>query len=401
MKRISAACLAIAATTAVALPAHAELSAEAARAAVAPFYKALNAENAKDVPELVKQSTTSEWVSCRTNEICNTRDEVIGGIGMRLKGVPDLKWEIKDVLVSGNQVTVRGEATGTPAGEFMGAPHTGKSFKLMSIDVHTLEGGKMVRSYHIEDWLGAVRQLSAAKYARRPQMSFRVRIFDAPRNDSSQLRRVSSHAGLDDLVGVLHGFAALDLVDVLHAVGHLAPDGVLAVEEGRIVEANEELAVAGIRTGGARHRGRAADMRFLVELSLEFLARAAGTGALRASGLRHETLDHAMEHDAIVKPLAHQFLDTSDMARRQIGAHFDGDGTLGGFKNQSIFCISHALFSSGLGGRLRVLKVTAKGRPATAPPSPSVNGNGVQRCNVSITAIRYAIRSSSPAFAVS
>jgi predicted ester cyclase len=163
MKRISAACLAIAATTAIALPAHAELSAEAARAAVAPFYKALNAENAKDVPELVKQSTTSEWVSCRTNEICNTRDELIGGIGMRLKGVPDLKWEIKDVLVSGNQVTVRGEATGTPAGEFMGAPHTGKSFKLMSIDVHTLEGGKMVRSYHIEDWLGAVRQLSAAK----------------------------------------------------------------------------------------------------------------------------------------------------------------------------------------------------------------------------------------------
>ncbi len=163
MKRISAACLVIAATTAIALPAHAELSAEAARAAVAPFYKALNAENAKDVPELVKQSTTSEWVSCRTNEICNTRDEVIGGIGMRLKGVPDLKWEIKDVLVSGNQVTVRGEATGTPAGEFMGAPHTGKSFKLMSIDVHTLEGGKMVRSYHIEDWLGAVRQLSAAK----------------------------------------------------------------------------------------------------------------------------------------------------------------------------------------------------------------------------------------------
>jgi len=42
----------------------------------------------------------------------------------------------------------------------MGAAHSGKSFKLMSIDVHTLEGGKMVRTYHIEDWLGAVRQLS-------------------------------------------------------------------------------------------------------------------------------------------------------------------------------------------------------------------------------------------------
>jgi len=86
---------------------------------------------------------------------------VIAGVGARLKSVPDLTWQIKEVLVSGNQVTVRGEATGTPSGEFFGAAHTGKSFKVMSIDVHTIEGGKMVRSYHIEDWMGAVRQLSA------------------------------------------------------------------------------------------------------------------------------------------------------------------------------------------------------------------------------------------------
>ena len=43
----------------------------------------------------------------------------------------------------------------------MGAPHSGKSFKLMSIDVHTIEDGKLTRSYHLEDWMGAVRQLSA------------------------------------------------------------------------------------------------------------------------------------------------------------------------------------------------------------------------------------------------
>jgi len=161
MKRIFVASAAVAAMGLLASSARAELSAEAARAGVAPFYKALNAEFANDSPELIRQATAPQWVSCRGNDICNTRDEVIAGIGQRLKSVPDLKWEIKEVLVSGNQVTVRGEATGTPAGEFMGAPHSGKSFKLMSIDVHTLEGGKMVRSYHIEDWLGAVRQLSA------------------------------------------------------------------------------------------------------------------------------------------------------------------------------------------------------------------------------------------------
>ena len=149
------------ATIALMASARAEMSVEAARASVAPFYKALNAEFAKDSPDLVKLATSPDWVSCRGNDDCNTRDQVIAGIGQRLKSIPDLRWDIKEVLVSGNQVTVRGEATGTPAGEFMGAPHSGKSFRLMSIDVHTLDGGKMVRSYHIEDWMGAVRQLNA------------------------------------------------------------------------------------------------------------------------------------------------------------------------------------------------------------------------------------------------
>jgi predicted ester cyclase len=161
MKRISAACVAVAAIGLWASSAQAEISAEAARASVAPFYKALNAEFAKDSPELIRQSTAPQWMSCRGNDDCVSRDVVLAGMGQGLKSIPDLKWEIKEILVSGNQVTVRGEATGTPAGEFMGVPYTGKSFKLMSIDVHTLEGGKMVRTYHIEDWLGAIRQLSA------------------------------------------------------------------------------------------------------------------------------------------------------------------------------------------------------------------------------------------------
>jgi predicted ester cyclase len=42
----------------------------------------------------------------------------------------------------------------------MGTATNGKSFKLMSIDVHTIEGGKIIRTYHVEDWQGAFRQLS-------------------------------------------------------------------------------------------------------------------------------------------------------------------------------------------------------------------------------------------------
>src|SRR6202051_3978248 len=210
-------------------------------------------------------------------------------------------------------------------------------------------------------------------------------------------RVVQRHPRLDDLVGVLHRLAALDLVDVLPAGVDLAPDRVLLGEEGGVVEADEELAAAGIRTCRARHRGGAAHMRLVVEFGLELLAGAAGAGALRTAGLRHETVDHAMEHDAVVKPLAHQLLDPGNVAGGKVGPHLDGDRPLRGFQDQSIFGVSHALFSAGLGEGFLLWNWTANGRPATAPAILSANWMGFRRCNAAITAIRYCTRSLSVA----
>ncbi len=61
--------------------------------------------------------------------------------------------------MAGNRIIVRSEATGTPAGDFMGVPHAGRSFRIMTIDIHTVAGGKLVRADHIEDWASAIRQL--------------------------------------------------------------------------------------------------------------------------------------------------------------------------------------------------------------------------------------------------
>jgi predicted ester cyclase len=160
MNKVLAASLTIAAFAFAGSPASAEMTEQSARASLVPFYKALNAVNVNDAPELIKQSTAPEWVTCRGNDLCNTREEVMAGVGQRLRAIPDLKWEIKEVLVAGDRVIVRGEATGTPAGVLMGAPTNGKSFKLMSLDVHTIEGGKITRTYHVEDWQGAFRQVS-------------------------------------------------------------------------------------------------------------------------------------------------------------------------------------------------------------------------------------------------
>lgn len=144
------------------LTAHAQnLTAEQGRAAVAPFYDALNAALGKDAAALVMQATTADWVSCSGQDDCKPLEKVVPMIAGFGKAIPDLKWEIKELLTSGNRVIVRGEASGTPAGAFMGVPHGGKSFRIMSIDIHTVENGKLTLAYHVEDWMSAVRQLSS------------------------------------------------------------------------------------------------------------------------------------------------------------------------------------------------------------------------------------------------
>src|SRR6266481_5765244 len=100
MRSISAICAAAVAVGLASFPARAEISDEAARASVAPFYQSLNAEFATQSAELIRQATAPDWVSCRGNNDCNSRDQVIAGIGARLKSIPDLKWQIKEIAVS-------------------------------------------------------------------------------------------------------------------------------------------------------------------------------------------------------------------------------------------------------------------------------------------------------------
>ena len=57
------------------------------------------------------------------------------------------------MLQEGNKVIVRSLASGTPNGNFMGVQADGtKSFKTMTIDIHTVQNGQIAEVYHIEDW---------------------------------------------------------------------------------------------------------------------------------------------------------------------------------------------------------------------------------------------------------
>jgi predicted ester cyclase len=78
------------------------------------------------------------------------------------KLIPDLRWEPQELLREGNQVVVRSIASGSPKGDFMGMSLDGsKPFKMMTIDIHTVEQGRIRRVHHLEDWTAALKQLRA------------------------------------------------------------------------------------------------------------------------------------------------------------------------------------------------------------------------------------------------
>ena len=113
---------------------------------------------------------------------------------------------------------------------------------------------------------------------------------------------------------------------MLHARRHFTPDGVLAVEEGGVVEADEKLAVRAVRIGGAGHGTNAAHMRFAAELCLDVgQLRPAHAGARRIAALRHEAGDDAVEHHTVIEAVLGKGGDAFDMAGRQIGAQLDDD----------------------------------------------------------------------------
>jgi ketosteroid isomerase-like protein len=134
-----------------------------ARAIIAPWYSLFNVATRGDVKSIQEQVLMSDYESCAgyLPGECWGRDTSIKVVGNFAKSIPDMKFDIKEVLVAGDRVIVRGEVTGTPAGELFGVPHTGKSFRMMAIDIQTIRDGKIAKTYHMENWLSALGQLRA------------------------------------------------------------------------------------------------------------------------------------------------------------------------------------------------------------------------------------------------
>ncbi len=125
------------------------------------FYDLLSNPGSQEHSAAFQEVTTEDWASLGDySGNIKSREAFLGQMGGFAKLIPDLEWDVQAMHQDGNFVTVRSRATGTPVAPFFGVDGQGRSFDIMTIDIHELKDGVIVKTYHVEDWAGALQQLS-------------------------------------------------------------------------------------------------------------------------------------------------------------------------------------------------------------------------------------------------
>jgi steroid delta-isomerase-like uncharacterized protein len=135
---------------------------DALKKLVATFYNdCLTVNETTNTNEVLEKLLADDFQSINAKE-SKGKTQLIGQVAGFWKLMPDMKWEIKDMVQEGNQVVVRSEFSASPKGNFMGMDLDGsKTFKTMAMDMHTIENGQIKTVYHVEEWSTAIAQLKS------------------------------------------------------------------------------------------------------------------------------------------------------------------------------------------------------------------------------------------------
>ncbi len=89
-------------------------------------------------------------------------------IALFRRAMPDYGVEHQDIIVDGDKVAVRNIVSGTHQGAFMGHEPTGRRIEMRTMDVHLVRDGRIVTTWHLEDFAGLMAQLTAPADAPTP-----------------------------------------------------------------------------------------------------------------------------------------------------------------------------------------------------------------------------------------
>jgi steroid delta-isomerase-like uncharacterized protein len=133
---------------------------DASKRIVARWYDAFNHKDATMLDDVLDQN----WM-----DIPSAPNQLAGPAGVKhllveLTAVfPDFTIRMEDVLRDGNKVIVRSEISATQEKPFMGFPASHRKMTIQAVDIHELRDGKIVRTWHTEDWMTGFRQLGVCK----------------------------------------------------------------------------------------------------------------------------------------------------------------------------------------------------------------------------------------------
>jgi len=122
------------------------------------WYEAFDQKN----PALLDQILAPEWV-----DIPSPSGVPPGPAGakrtltMLTTTFPDLRIVVEDIIQDGDKVVVRSTISGTQRGEFVGVRARGRRLSIQAVDIHEFKDGKILRTWHTEDWMTGLNQLGA------------------------------------------------------------------------------------------------------------------------------------------------------------------------------------------------------------------------------------------------
>ena len=126
-------------------------------AAQRKLYELLNAGNI----EGFGASLADDFVEHEeTPGLAPTREGVMEFFRMYRAAFPNLRFDLEDVLASGDKVVARARVTGTHQGELMGIPPTGKDVDVQLVDIMRFdEDGLVAEHWGVVDMLAMMQQL--------------------------------------------------------------------------------------------------------------------------------------------------------------------------------------------------------------------------------------------------
>jgi steroid delta-isomerase-like uncharacterized protein len=106
---------------------------------------------------------TDDVILVRDDEKARGREEFKAVLLRLRRAFPDIRYQVDDVIQSGDRMVLRWEARGTHQGEYLGVPGTGRPISYRGITLYEMRDGRIARVWVSADLLSLLRRMTGER----------------------------------------------------------------------------------------------------------------------------------------------------------------------------------------------------------------------------------------------